>query len=369
MPRNNKRSSAQRSSSASQNRQSNNSRIFTFTSFIQKIPFKKIFFGFLLATGGLFFLNRRNNTDPDITNENSGLLRSNLTNSLCNNEHLILFKGNFSSTTTKVLLGEMHEDNDISQRSVKCTEKISDQLGNQEHVILLEGTPSDMEVPCSNYKLKEKPNRKCMGWEDRKSLQKAAKQFITAEQGFPIHELKSLYDKLAKSGNANSAINTELDKYLEGGATFMKKKYVSMQLKYGIKIIDTQLLSTPSNSNEIKLAGTYFQYLEFTEMLEARKTGASYTQIFKNKQTLLSSPLSMYESGESDALLQRNKSLVKALRQHHGIFTIAIAGDGHVYSMGKDSAENKAVEYLHAELEKDKDQNPYAILTLPIPAP
>jgi hypothetical protein len=91
--------------------------------------------------------------------------------------------------------------------------------------------------------------------------------------------------------------------------------------------------------------------IALNDIFSSRKSGKSYKEIFKNKKSENVPAAMINEMDKVNS--QRDKSLIKTLNKHSGLFTVAVTGSAHA-----------TAEYVKEELSKGADQNPYAILAM-----
>lgn len=246
------------------------------------------------------------------------------------------------SHASRILLGEYHPLRNVT---ATCVDKLTEKSG--EHLVLLENVPSGEKIDCQDKGISRKKGRTCRGWDDENELDKLVSGLAIGRQSVYLDELESNYAK-------KKLPDKEFDKIVKENLAEIIK---------GRKLQKNQFFAKHLQNHDFSGMQNFYE-----KILAGRNQKKSYPQIFKDLKKITpglhdKTPNSMLNSYETTALA-RNKMLVKTMRQHPSPLTVVVAGSAHLTGSGARGKKNEAAEYVQRELEKDKDQNPFAILAM-----
>jgi hypothetical protein len=248
-----------------------------------------------------------------------------------------------------VLLGEEHGRH---KETEQCIDDLTKNKG--KHEVLVESEESEIETECdSQNKL-----RTCFGWDDMREWSRS----ITQD---PLYYEYRYVASMEKAFNDKKMSDKKFDKVIKDFFATQKQDLELINQK--IKTLDGENIETAKNARKAVI-----QEKEICEkVLRLRAETKTYKQIFKHWMIELNNKRAKAKLDpiSFESCLIRNKAMIKTLRNHAEFFTVVVAGLDHVspnnsYYSPEKREKNTAAQYVISELEKTKDQNPYAILAM-----
>lgn len=264
----------------------------------------------------------------------------------CND--FVRIKGSYPNSTT-VILGELHYKH---ASTLKCADAILKDKKIKKHTFVLEGIPYG-EVDCEEADIEPKPARTCFGWDDH------AHYVETYKLQAKNHELKMLEEYFSKQQPAPE----KMDKIIALAVQDYLLKH-GQRLKDQTTVLKVNELSLmPYSKKKLEKLREQVRYETRVFIQIARQQGKTYNEIFKSiPQNLPDSYVPEEHSLKNS--MTRNNGLIKALAEGPGTFKIGITGLAHANQMLRNKEWVESVAYVENELEKRKDENPYAILAM-----
>jgi hypothetical protein len=244
----------------------------------------------------------------------------------------------------RILIGEAHGYRKVVNAFLHQFE--NDDIQQQ----VLAEFPAEKDINCEKVDISSRQNRICRGW-DIKDVHKEV------WQRFPkIAMLSNLVNRI-KSGRGEQQLDQFVKNYLDEIKEYRYKKKESI-IENKAKIDEAQDMC------EKILAKRKNKHKSYNQIIQELKSEISYKDKDEFNKLV----------GNND--LKRGESLVRAIRASQSEQTIVIAGAAHLTTniektgffgasyLKEQQGDAAAVRYLKKELEKDKDQNPYAILVM-----
>lgn len=249
-------------------------------------------------------------------------------------------------------------DHDRKTEVKNCIESISRSRPKRPHGIFFEQVPRNVIVNCEEFGYKNEPNRTCMGWDDKDEL-------VAFKNEFQMYVRSHLLKDLKQTRDSMKIDDLMLDKMLEMSLKQLLTKEAEINRDKKFK----GLSATQYTPAEVKYLGNAWKIDETRSLMALRKSGKSYNEIFKLKDNLLNHNMESHHPKDvfhnkkfANKLMNRNKSLLETSEGRYGLLSIFVSGNGHLIDLGGEVGT--AARYVQDELQKGKDQNPYAILAM-----
>lgn len=291
----------------------------------------------------------------------SYLFRNNSQKSPCAEFEIV--DGKYTPETTLVLLGEYHPR---SEWTKACIEQLTKNNAEQDHIVFLETVPLGQEVACEEYTIPNKPNRKCVGWDDKASSQQADKEIRDNIYMVMIQTIFKKYNDSKKNVDYIDSMLKHLEEKAESLLRPLEQKYnPNAEANY------VRQYFTNEETEYVTLDCTHKAY---SEIIEMRNKGLSYQTIFQQLSKVLQADPSKFsinfgrtydpnDENFAEYLAKRNRQLMESYKLYPGFFKIVRAGLHHVVPTGFNTlSDKKAIEPLLSDLQNNQQERPYAIL-------
>lgn len=262
-----------------------------------------------------------------------------------------LIQGNLSNANW-IFLAESHHR---SHETANCINDLT--KDKNHHVVLVERALMGLEVPCSNYRVPEKTGRTCQGWESLEGLSDAVASDPDYEEFFQKY-LALFIKEIQSAKRSYAGINdAAIDRIVSD-----KINELQQQIDAIAKNLEPTENIRNNFSGEIDKSHTVISLLipksVFNAILEERRKGKSYKQIFEKG---IKPPSAIYPSKcnaikiskVEESLLRRNKGMMASLQNRKGLFTIIVAGKGHL--VYHPELPRGSIDYIRGELNKSAD--------------
>lgn len=275
---------------------------------------------------------------------------------VCKNFDLIA--GNVKSAK-RIFIGELHNE---SEKTNKCIDKLTKDKG--EHIVLVETVPLGVEAECEIRNVRNKPNRKCIGMDDPTLSMEMHQDGLEDLYTLLLKQFRSYFEQFQFS-------NSETDTFIAQIKQDISDSLDDLHKIFNPQDYDNGLQPKQYTVQEKNYIETRHTLNTMNEILSLRESGLTYSKIFQLKEKELSRvPLretyfSIHDEDWAKTSLKRHKSYLVAVQRYRDKFVIGLAGVLHLKDKGGE--QGKTAKYLLDELEKDKDQNPYAVLAIQNP--